>query len=839
MNAAAWYNRGVEHTRAGEYRQAVGAFKSAIDLDPGFVRAWHGKGVVFSHLGQLQKALWAFDKVLHFDLRHVGAWNGKGNVLRELGQPEEALEAFDEALKSDPELASALNGRGAALRDLGRLEEALEAFDEALKFNSELAPVWNGRGTVLAVMNRLEEALQAYDRVIELDTEYIHAWNGKGNVLSNLGRLEEALQAYGRVIELEPEYAYAWGGKGNVLRKMGRPKEALRAYNMALYFDQEYAYAWNGKGNVLRELGQPEEALEAFDDALKLKPQYLEPWLNRGYLLRDVLKCPGAAQRSVLRALHLANPPARLETGRLAIKEVASILDHLQDTGGAPLLIISTVERHSLTDIYLRKPPAISQAYEQSIPYQILRDYFDSSAESESENLRKHSLLGLAAFYLGDPFLAQEHFGVVEDLSDLFGPFYYGRTYQEYARDEFADLIFEDSFEAAERVLQRADYPEANHSEEANPRELYYAGQLFIAGSVPRWEKARACFEHSADHGFLPAKYMLALALKERDKEDGAAHEKALVSILEEEKTRLSAYEVQGSEPGYLGGAQLSDFSTAQGKGASADPSGSVEDLEQFIWHCAHAAEISEAILHVYDWLEEEEKEHGQIPPEYSFVDRYERAETLRLWALREDQINLLQERFGEKRRSVDLQQLRISLGRFTDIPSLWLETGPPQTSKDKQEALLGERIRRDRGEERSELYQELITYLALRGRISARATLSLTAYVLATTPVSTAERRNSILEKTGEATITTAVAESLPLAGLSLSAFTSVFTTFSASLVAALVIELAKDWRSKKVDYPTFRKKFDAKLEAQSEEVFEHVLTMLEAIEERQQEEL
>ena len=112
----------------------------------------------------------------------------------------------------------------------------------------------------------------------------------------------------------------------------------------------------------------------------------------------------------------------------------------------------------------------------------------------------------------------------------------------------------------------------------------------------------------------------------------------------------------------------------------------------------------------------------------------YERAEALRLWALREDQINLLQERFGEKKRSVDLQQLRMSLERFTDIPSCGLNQTCHRSSQAEQEALLGERIWRDIGEDRAELYQELITYLALRGRISARATLSLTAYVLATT---------------------------------------------------------------------------------------------------------
>ena len=98
-----------------------------------------------------------------------------------------------------------------------------------------------------------------------------------------------------------------------------------------------------------------------------------------------------------------------------------------------------------------------------------LERQFGSAAKSESANRRKHSLLGLAAFYLGDPFVAQEHFSVVEELSDLFGPFYYGRTYQEYARNEFADLIFEASYEAAERVLQRADYAEAKSLSRGEP----------------------------------------------------------------------------------------------------------------------------------------------------------------------------------------------------------------------------------------------------------------------------------------------------------------------------------------------------------------------------------
>ena len=643
------------------------------------------------------------------------------------------------------------------------------------------------------------------------------------------GKLHEALRAFEKAIDLKSEYIHAWNGKGNVLYDLGRLGDALSAYDTALDLNPEYVLAWNGKGAALRDLGRPEDALSAYDTAIDLNPEFVPAWWNRGLLLHDDLNRPIAARRSILRVLHVADYASNFSNRRLAIQQIPAVLDHLHSTGGAPLLITSVVEQHGLTDVYLRTPRAIGQAYEQAAPYQLLKRIFKLSAENNVDRRRKHTLLGLAAFYLGDPFIAQEHFDIVEELTDVFGPFYYGRTFQEYARNEDADHIFDVSREAGDHILERA-----GDCKEVESKKLYYAGQLFIAGSDPQWEKARECFKRSADQGFLPAKYMLALVLRECGKEEAAAHEQAVISVLEEEKHRLDGHEEGGREAGFLGGARLSDYSGSRGEGPSENTNAPVDDLEQLIWRCAHAAEISDAILHVYDWLEAQEEEQGQIPSAYSFVDLYDRPDILRLWALREQQIKALRERF-EENRSVDLATLRTNLDRYPDMPSQWIASGAPEIDPNRQERLLGERISRDTSEERSARYQELITYLALEGRINARATLSLTAYLLATAPPTRATLRSKITEKTGEATIAAGGAELLKLAGVALEPFTSFSTTVTATLTAAFITELVKEWRDRRVDYPTFREKFDTKLEGQAEKVYTEIMTMLEAIEERQ----
>jgi tetratricopeptide (TPR) repeat protein len=865
MDAEEWTQQGIEHAQNGEYTKALQAFESALelepdyvlawsdkgnvlqelnrpeealdaygkalDLDPEFVNAWYGKGNVLRTLAQPEEALHAYEKALNFKQDFHRAWNGKGNVLRELGRPKESLRAYERALDLDPECVPACFGKSAVLLDdLDRPEDALDAFEETLDLNPNHVNAWHGKGVVLSYLERYEEALRAFEVALDLDQGSARAWTGKGNMLLELDRPEEALHAFREALDLNPEHPSALHGRGIALKYLDRYEEALRAFEKVLDLDPEHVDSMSGKGVALRNLGRHSEALDAYERALNLDPEHVVTWLNRGYFLADDLDRPAAAQRSLFRALHLVDRASSIRDRWRALEEIPSILDHLRNTGGAPLLIVSLVERHGLTDVYLREPRAVGQAYEQAAPYRLLKSHFKSSPESDPEKRRKHSLLGLAAFYLGDPFLAQEHFSVVEELTELFGPFYYGQTYQEYAENEDADLIFEISREKGERILQQEDC-----SEDVGPKKLYYAGQLFIAGSNPQWEQARECFEHSAKEGFLPAKHMLALVLRELGEEKTDAHEQVVVSVLEEEKRRLNEQGGPGREAGFLGGARLSDLPRSPEEVSGEDESVTIEDLEQSLWHFAHAAEISDAVLHVYEWLEAQEEEKGQIPPEYAFIDFYDQPRTQHFWTLREQRIEALQERLSEEDQGVDLETLRTSLDRYPNMPGEWISRDASQIDPKRQEELLGERISKDTSDERGTKYQELITYLALKGRISARATLSLTAYLLATEPVSTAEISDKIAESTVEAAITTGGTELLEVAGVALGPFTSFSTTVASSLTAAFVTELAREWRDQRVDYPTFREEFDTKLEGQSEESYEQIMMLMEEIRERQ----
>ena len=94
-SAEAEYSKGLQAKAAKRYSEAVGAFRSAVELRPNFPEAW----------------------------------NELGFALRQTGQYAEALKAYDQALRLRPNFPEALEYLGEAYVKLGRLNDARAILD--------------------------------------------------------------------------------------------------------------------------------------------------------------------------------------------------------------------------------------------------------------------------------------------------------------------------------------------------------------------------------------------------------------------------------------------------------------------------------------------------------------------------------------------------------------------------------------------------------------------------------------------------------------------------------------------------------------------------------------
>ena len=175
MRAVTRYNTGCELRQSGRSEEAIGEFRAALELQPGYANALSNLGV----------------------------------LLAAKGQHDEALRLYQEALAAEPGNASAHNNLGQELAARGRLPEAVESFRRSLALDRWESSTHHNLGTALASTGRVEEAIPELAEAIRLEPTSAMAHNNLGILLASSGRLDEGLEHFRSALRLQPDFAEA------------------------------------------------------------------------------------------------------------------------------------------------------------------------------------------------------------------------------------------------------------------------------------------------------------------------------------------------------------------------------------------------------------------------------------------------------------------------------------------------------------------------------------------------------------------------------------------------------------------------------------------------------
>lgn len=293
------FSQALRHHQAGQFAQALAAYREVLKLIPRHPDAQNNVGIVLAAMGHREEALAAYRRTVDLKPDFAAGHYNLGHALRELGRQEEALAAYRRAIELDPGFARSHNNLGIILRDLGRHEEAVAAYLRAIEVDPAYADAHSNLGVTLHALGRYEEAVAACRRALELEPDHAEANNNLGIALAALGRLEEAEAAYRRAIQLKADYATAYNNLGTVLQMRGLLDEAVAACRRAIDLKPDYAGAYNNLGMALKELGRVEEALALYGKAAGLSTTGFEdPWVNKALLLIEMGKVTEALEVS-------------------------------------------------------------------------------------------------------------------------------------------------------------------------------------------------------------------------------------------------------------------------------------------------------------------------------------------------------------------------------------------------------------------------------------------------------------------------------------------------------------------------------------------------------------
>jgi tetratricopeptide (TPR) repeat protein len=253
--AAALYEAGLGHLRAGRPLDAQVCCQRALALDAGHADTLHLMGLLSLHAKQYAAAI-------------------------------EWIERANRASPATDYLASL----GTALEQQGLHEEALKAFDKAVQIRPDDTELWTRVANVLVLLQRRDDAIPVYEHALKLDPRYWYAAYNYAVLLLQSERFEEALIKLNLCHAEKPDHAATLNGRGTALHRLNRFEEALSDNRQAHALDPTNADICNDVGAALQKLGRHEEAIEWFDRALGLRPNFVWALNNKALTLGELHK---------------------------------------------------------------------------------------------------------------------------------------------------------------------------------------------------------------------------------------------------------------------------------------------------------------------------------------------------------------------------------------------------------------------------------------------------------------------------------------------------------------------------------------------------------------------
>lgn len=256
---------------------AIGLFREATELDPGFALAYarlaEGLRLRYGLTGDeawLDQAAEAADAALRLNADLAPVQVAFGRIHTSRGNLDLAYAALERALEIDSNDAMANQSIATVYARLGRLQDAEASYQKAVALNPESPTILNAYANFLYDQSRFEDAIAQWQAVIRLTPDNYAALVNLGSALNEIRRIPEAVTMYQRAIEIRPSYM-AYANLGTAYSRGERYQDAVNAYQQALEIDDTNWLAWGNLAYVYSWMeGMDSQATETFEHAIQL-----------------------------------------------------------------------------------------------------------------------------------------------------------------------------------------------------------------------------------------------------------------------------------------------------------------------------------------------------------------------------------------------------------------------------------------------------------------------------------------------------------------------------------------------------------------------------------------
>ena len=220
--------------RISEYDSALGAYISALSLQPESFQLNLKAGDCCIHLGEYQKGLGYFEKLYNEKQADSDVRIGVARCLLGLGKLIEAenfiLRGIEGASQKEKDYFILAN-----IYKEGRdFEKSLKAAAEGYRINSSYLPLIKLYGSLLGRLNYLDKSIEVLKAAIARDPADAEILFNYGNAYQNSGRITEARKIFNKVLEADARSHKAINNLGFGYQAQGDHTRAKEYYRKAL-----------------------------------------------------------------------------------------------------------------------------------------------------------------------------------------------------------------------------------------------------------------------------------------------------------------------------------------------------------------------------------------------------------------------------------------------------------------------------------------------------------------------------------------------------------------------------------------------------------------------------
>ncbi len=293
------HSRGLEHARAGHWREALRAFEDATRCAPNQAGYQYARGVALCRLDRFQDAIDAFRLELLVTPEHAQSLAEIGTCLARTGRPREGIPFLQRGLSRNANLPLAQYSLGLALLNVNRREEAIEALDRALRLDGVYADAYRTRALAFVMNGEYDKAADDMQAAAALDSENFRALIELGVNFGKEAREQQAGRLFEMAAKLAPNEALSQYMFGQFLINHRSFQLGLEHIERAIALDPLRPEPYVSRGFGLLGQGRIEEAVVAYRHAGSLNPASAE---IAGTLLFALQHKPGVTKRELLEA---------------------------------------------------------------------------------------------------------------------------------------------------------------------------------------------------------------------------------------------------------------------------------------------------------------------------------------------------------------------------------------------------------------------------------------------------------------------------------------------------------------------------------------------------------